>query len=458
MRQNPESQRSVPQGQHLEATPGGLEASNHRNDQRRSQFTSQGRAQSTGSARRINPDSIKMLWFVVAGVIGLGCISFMVSFAGLVAVAEWAGIPRGLRWAVPVFIDAAILIYALAILIHRARGEATWASWLTLSTFSVISVLANIGHVLLMPGHGGFQQWIGAAVAGMAPVGVFAATEELGRLAIERPGHKNEVSEELVQVGDDRPNPTPPTTPQGPGPRELEDTVRTEEDTNDTTLDTNPDMPPAVADTESEELVGASNSTTPVQEPAATIPAEPASTPLFSQVSQPDTAMSEPADTAEEPVAEHVADTTPAEEAATPTWDMISVPKPLSELRSGQIPVVAPASAPVRDTTTASPVHEDTVSETTEPVQEDKPAAAAAVSESGHAALPSMRVIHSLDPAEQEDRIIEGLLAEHGKDLTAKMIADALGKVPRTGQRKLVALKKKHPEIFGAETTASKEA
>lgn len=141
------------------------------------------------SPRRINPDSQRMLW-VAVGLVGfVGCISFMVSFAGLVAVAEWAGLPPTMRWTVPIFIDTAILVYSIAVLIHRSRGDKTWASWISLAAFTFVSVLANVGHVLLIadPEIDIFRTWIGAVVAGMAPIGVFAATEELGRLAILRP-------------------------------------------------------------------------------------------------------------------------------------------------------------------------------------------------------------------------------------------------------------------------------
>ncbi|MGP9529619.1 DUF2637 domain-containing protein [Glutamicibacter sp. AOP5-A2-18] len=69
-----------------------------------------------------------MLWLAVSLVVFLGAISFMVSFAGLVAVAEWAGLPPAMRWTVPIFIDTAILVYSIAVLVHRSRGEKTWAS------------------------------------------------------------------------------------------------------------------------------------------------------------------------------------------------------------------------------------------------------------------------------------------------------------------------------------------
>ncbi|WP_443095819.1 DUF2637 domain-containing protein [Rothia koreensis] len=136
------------------------------------------------SGRRINPDSLYTLWFTVILICTLGLTSFMVSFNGLHDVAGWVGLPVWLRWAVPIFIDIAILAYSLAAVIHRARGETVWPTWTTLGAFTLLSVIANGVHALTRgAGTTAVQSWIGAGIAGMAPVAVFAATEQLSRLA-----------------------------------------------------------------------------------------------------------------------------------------------------------------------------------------------------------------------------------------------------------------------------------
>lgn len=142
---------------------------------------------SVRTSRRINPDSIQTLWFTV-GIVGiLAATSFMVSFAGLTEVAKWVGVPSWMSWTVPAFIDLSIIAYSLAVLVHRSRGETTWASWLSLGLFTGVSVIANAAHALSFPHENSWQAWIGAGIAALAPVGVFAATEELGRLAVEQP-------------------------------------------------------------------------------------------------------------------------------------------------------------------------------------------------------------------------------------------------------------------------------
>lgn len=332
---------------------------------------------------RINPDSRQMLWLAVSLVGFVGAISFMVSFAGLVAVAEWAGLPPAMRWTVPIFIDTAILVYSIAVLVHRSRGEKTWASWLSLGAFTFVSVLANVGHVLLLDQNvDSFKTGIGAIVAGMAPIGVFAATEELGRLAIARP-QRRRAEERLVQVGEDRPNPTPPTTPRPEG--------------------TTPE-------------IEVTSPVAPMLEPVASSNGQAAA--------EPEPAVA----AAQEPVAERqniFAYYPFDQEASELEWGRTFIPSADTE------PVV-PAIKPAPAATMPEPVAEP--------------------------AKPALSAVSYVSPADQEQQQINELLEAHGADLTAKMIADALGKNIRTGQRKLTRIKAKHPEIFGTETTAAKEA
>lgn len=108
----------------------------------------------------------------------------MVSFNGLRDVAAWVGLPLWMRWAVPVFIDIAILAYSLAAVIHKSRGESVRTTWITLGVFTATSVVANAAHALSVgEGETVVQRTIGAVIAALAPIAVFAATEELSRLA-----------------------------------------------------------------------------------------------------------------------------------------------------------------------------------------------------------------------------------------------------------------------------------
>lgn len=280
---------------------------------------------------RINPDSMVTLWLTVGLVGFLAVASFMVSFTGLHEVAAWAGLPEWLRWAVPVFIDVAILAYTLAVLIHRHRGERTWASWLSLAGFTVFSMVANGAHALSIPHPDAGQQIIGAAVASLAPLAVFAATEQLGRLVIRRPEGKA-VLTTFVE--------SPPAGGPGGGQRIiLENTVR------------DPAVPaplPELVVDAPEPLVP---EVEPVLEPVGSVPAS--STAKESPVS--DVAANvEPEPSAIDDLPEAVdSEAGPGEPLIVPEHSNVTVEpaKPLGDLVEGTAPAAAtvvPAAMPVR--------------------------------------------------------------------------------------------------------------
>jgi hypothetical protein len=135
---------------------------------------------------RIDPDTRPVLIVAVVITAALALVSFLLSFSGLVAVADWAAIPSMLAWAVPVTIDGAILVYTLAALVYRARGESARIAWASLSLFTTVSVIGNAAHAATN-GPGGPQGVLGAVVAGLAPVAVFLTTHTIARLVVAPP-------------------------------------------------------------------------------------------------------------------------------------------------------------------------------------------------------------------------------------------------------------------------------
>lgn len=126
----------------------------------------------------------------MAGVVIAGVVAFAISFAALYEVAEWLGLPPFMWWAVPVFIDLAILVYAASVLVHKARGERTWPSWAALGIFTTLSVFANAAHAWSHTHEQPWQGLVGAIIAGMVPVAIFVATEQLSRVAVEDPASR----------------------------------------------------------------------------------------------------------------------------------------------------------------------------------------------------------------------------------------------------------------------------
>lgn len=138
---------------------------------------------------RINPDSVPVLGTAVALVSLLMLSSFTVSFSGIYEVSAWTGIPAIIQWLPALFIDAAILAYTISLVVFKARGESTWRTLLGLTSFALISIVANVTHTLAF-WQGDvldFRAWMGVVITASAPIAVLLASEEITRLAFAKP-------------------------------------------------------------------------------------------------------------------------------------------------------------------------------------------------------------------------------------------------------------------------------
>lgn len=138
---------------------------------------------------RINPDAKPVLFTAVALVTLLMVSSFTVSFSGIYDVSAWTGLPVVLQWLPALFIDAAILAYTISLIVFKARGESVWRTLVGLSAFAGISVVANIAHTMAFWSgeFTDFRAWIGVLITASAPIAVLLASEEITRLAFEKP-------------------------------------------------------------------------------------------------------------------------------------------------------------------------------------------------------------------------------------------------------------------------------
>jgi hypothetical protein len=139
-------------------------------------------------SKRINPDSLPVLYTAVALVTLLMTTSFTVSFSGIYEVSAWTGLPAVLQWLPALFIDAAILAYTISLVVFKARGESTWRTLAGLTGFALMSVVANVAHTLSFWNGSltDFRAWIGVAITALAPIAVLLASEEITRLAFEK--------------------------------------------------------------------------------------------------------------------------------------------------------------------------------------------------------------------------------------------------------------------------------
>ena len=133
---------------------------------------------------RLRADSRPVVLTATALIGVLAVAAFLVGVPGLLLVAEWIGLPRALRPLVPIIFDVGLVIYALAAVVRRARGESARFALSALACLTALSVLAQVAHVLV-PAVTVTGEVIGGAVAAaVAPLMVFASTHTLLDLAI----------------------------------------------------------------------------------------------------------------------------------------------------------------------------------------------------------------------------------------------------------------------------------
>jgi hypothetical protein len=142
------------------------------------------------TATRLNPDTPKVLALAIFLVFVLMVSSFIVSFFGIWGVsAETTNIPGPLTWLPALFLDAAILAYTISYFVFQARSEPVVKTRFALWAFALLSVAANVAHTLdgVTPEMSPYSVAIGLLITGSAPIAVVLSTEEIARLAFQRP-------------------------------------------------------------------------------------------------------------------------------------------------------------------------------------------------------------------------------------------------------------------------------
>lgn len=157
----------------------------------------------TGAGARLNADHIALYRLVVAGVIVTALAAVAISWQGLTAVGSWF-LPPAFAWLLPVAIDVAIVVFTLATLSRRSRGETVALLLVGAYGLTAVSAAANAMHVFLEPvdGLGKLQTIIAAVLAGLAPMLILLTTEVLGTL-ITKPPRAETPSKKLKAAEDE---------------------------------------------------------------------------------------------------------------------------------------------------------------------------------------------------------------------------------------------------------------
>lgn len=187
-------------------------------------------------AARISPDSAPIAYGAagLAGAIYLG--AFLTSFFGQASLAAHMQIPHPLQYVVPAVIDFGLVLFALATLVRKARGESTAYTNVALGFWTLISIAANVGHVLIPAGPQATWSagiYAGAALSALMPLAALGASLVLEHVLIAppsaRPAHNELIQGEVepllaakpargapsAQLEQAEPTPLPAVSPVG---------------------------------------------------------------------------------------------------------------------------------------------------------------------------------------------------------------------------------------------------
>ncbi|MEV5068885.1 DUF2637 domain-containing protein [Microbacterium sp. LMI12-1-1.1] len=145
----------------------------------------------TGAGARFNADAIGIYRAVNVGVLLSALAAVLISWNGLAYVGQWVLLPPFMTWLVPVMIDVPIVVFTLATLARRSRGESTFFLALAAYVLTATSAGANFLHVAAERPLNTIEGAVGASIAALAPMLVLLTTEALGTLITKPPSENS---------------------------------------------------------------------------------------------------------------------------------------------------------------------------------------------------------------------------------------------------------------------------
>ena len=138
-------------------------------------------------ATRLQPDTKGSLAVALSIAVVNLATAGAISYATLVAVAEWMKLPwDGLNWVVPGFVELLIIFSSLDYLISKSRGATGRAPFWAMVGFTLIAVVANAAHSISEWGTDftgeNWQALIGVGLSAAAPFVVVYIAERLAAL------------------------------------------------------------------------------------------------------------------------------------------------------------------------------------------------------------------------------------------------------------------------------------
>lgn len=140
-------------------------------------------------AARIKPDSKPIAYGAAGLALAIYIGAFSTSFSGQAALAAaHMQIPIPMQYCVPGVIDLALVLFTLATLLRRARNESTVFTNAATAFWTLVSIAANVLHVLVPAGDP--STWIpgtyaGAALSALMPLAALGSSMVVENVLIE---------------------------------------------------------------------------------------------------------------------------------------------------------------------------------------------------------------------------------------------------------------------------------
>jgi hypothetical protein len=141
-------------------------------------------------AARISPDSQPIAYGAAGLATAIYLGAFVSSFFGQASLAAYMLIPHDLQYVVPAVVDLGLVLFTLATLVRKARGESTMLTNMATGFWTLVSITANIFHVLIPAGPQ--SSWTagtyaGAALSALMPLAALGASLVIENVLIARP-------------------------------------------------------------------------------------------------------------------------------------------------------------------------------------------------------------------------------------------------------------------------------
>jgi len=143
------------------------------------------RERRTGAAARMNPDDIRVFYWVLAGSALLPLFTFAASFNFQRAFGAYTPLDEWWWWIIPCILELPLVLLTPMILIFRRRHESTRGPWTLMVVLTAAASAINFAHAADAVPLTSVTAWLGALFIASWPVLTLVTFKFFARLAVK---------------------------------------------------------------------------------------------------------------------------------------------------------------------------------------------------------------------------------------------------------------------------------